>query len=294
MRTAVRAQTSSTTGPEAGAAGGGAVMEAVYRVDGDRVVVSRHAAGPWDSRMQHGAAPSSLAVWAAERIATAVPMRIARVTVDLMRPVPLLPLTLETDVVREGRKIQLCTVRLKADGVVVAAANVLKVRCEDQPLPADVPEPLIDLPGPEASREEPGWRSTRSFVSGMSVRAARGRFGEPGPGAAWFRVERPLIEGSPVSQAMRAVVAADFANGTAAALDFHQWTFINADLTVSMARQPVGDWILLDGETWLGRDGAGLSMARLGDERGYFGRAVQSLVIERRRPGSIDRGAAVS
>ena len=26
----------------------------------------------------------------------------------------------------------------------------------------------------------------------------------------------------------------------------------------------------------------GLSMARLADERGYFGRAIQSLVIERR------------
>jgi acyl-coenzyme A thioesterase PaaI-like protein len=34
-------------------------------------------------------------------------MRVARVTVDLMRPVPLKPLTLETEVLREGRKIQL-------------------------------------------------------------------------------------------------------------------------------------------------------------------------------------------
>ncbi|MFL6838486.1 MAG: thioesterase family protein, partial [Bradyrhizobium sp.] len=79
-----------------------------------------------------------------------------------------------------------------------------------------------------------------------------------------------------------AVVAADFSNGTSAALDFREWTFINADLTVSFARQPVGEWILLDGESWIGADGAGVAMSRLADERGYFGRAVQSLVIEKR------------
>jgi hypothetical protein len=114
------------------------------------------------------------------------------------------------------------------------------------------------------------------------MRAAHGRFGVPGPGAIWYRVDRPLIEASPVSQTMRAVVAADFCNGTSAALDFRQWTFINADLTVSFARQPVGEWILLDAESWIGSDGAGLAAARLADSHGYFGRAVQSLVIEKR------------
>ena len=48
-------------------------------------------------------------------------MRIARVTVDLMRPVPVAPLTIETEILREGRKIQLCAVKLLANGVVVVA-----------------------------------------------------------------------------------------------------------------------------------------------------------------------------
>jgi hypothetical protein len=116
----------------------------------------------------------------------------------------------------------------------------------------------------------------------MSLRAARGRFGTPGPGAIWYRVDRPMIEGHAVSQAMRAVIAADFCNGTAPSLDFRDWTFLNADLTVNMAREPVGEWILLDGESWIGPDGAGLAMARLADRQGTFGRAIQSLVIERR------------
>ena len=55
-------------------------MEAIFRVDGADVVTSPDAAGPWDPNMQHGGAPASLVVWAAERIPAAVPMQVARVT----------------------------------------------------------------------------------------------------------------------------------------------------------------------------------------------------------------------
>jgi Thioesterase-like superfamily len=253
-------------------------MEAIFRVDGADVVTSPDAAGPWDPNMQHGGAPASLVVWAAERIAAAVPMQVARVTIDLMRPVPVAPLRLETEVLRQGRKIQLCAVRLFANGTLTVGATVLKIKKQAQPLPGDVIEPPLDVAAPEQSRIEP---QNSPFGLGMTIRAARGRFGGPGPGAIWYRAERPLVEGFPISQAMRAVAASDFCNASSA-LDYRKWTFLNADLTVSMAREPVGEWILLDAVTWIGPDGAGLATARLADVNGYFGRCAQSLVIEKR------------
>jgi acyl-CoA thioesterase superfamily protein/acyl-Coa thioesterase superfamily protein len=253
-------------------------MEAIFRVDGADVVTTPHAAGPWDRNMQHGGAPASLVVWAAERIPAPAPMQIARATIDLMRPVPVAPLTIETEVLREGRKIQLCAVRLKANGVLTVGATVLKVRKQAQPLPGDIVEPPLDVASPEQSRIEP---QNSPFGSGMTIRAARGRFGGPGPGAIWYRADRPLIDGFAISQAMRAVSASDFCNASSA-LDWQKWTFLNADLSVSMAREPVGEWILLDAVSWIGPDGAGLAMARLADTKGYFGRCAQTLVIERR------------
>ena len=85
--------------------------------------------------MQHGSAPAGLVTWAAEAMPTPVPMHIARLTIDLMRPVPLAPLEIETEVLRQGRKIQLCEIRLKADGVLVVRATALKIRSEVQELP---------------------------------------------------------------------------------------------------------------------------------------------------------------
>src|SRR5665213_928986 len=144
-------------------------MHAIYRVEGSRVVTSPDAAGPWDPGMQHGSAPASLVVWAAEAIATPVPMRVARVTVDLMRPVPLAPLTLETEVLREGRKIQLCAIRLRAGDSVVVGATVLKVKTQALTLPPEAAVAAVTLPGPDQAREEQSSFSSSPFVAGISM-----------------------------------------------------------------------------------------------------------------------------
>src|SRR5258708_17232210 len=111
-------------------------MEAIYRVEGANVETSAFAGGPWDPKLQHGAAPASLVCWAVERLPTPAPMRVARLTVDLIRPVPVAPLTIETEVLRAGRKIQLVAVRLLASRTEVVRATVLRVRPLEQVLPA--------------------------------------------------------------------------------------------------------------------------------------------------------------
>jgi hypothetical protein len=50
---------------------------------------------------------------------------------------------------------------------------------------------------------------------------------------------------------MRAAVG-DYSNGIATELPWSDWTFINADLTVSLARKPEGEWILSDAKCWVG------------------------------------------
>jgi hypothetical protein len=259
-------------------------MTHVYRVEGSIAHAQPCAAGPWSPDLQHGGAPSALIAWAAERIPTRERMHVVRITVDLLRPVPIAPLEIRTEVVREGRKIQLISVSLAHAGVEVVRASVLKVRENDAVLPDTAAEEKVRLPGPERGAPPEGLLvdSTAAFIKGLDLRVVKGAFREPGPGAIWFRAHRAIVEGQPISPLMRAAMTADFCNGVSSVLDFRRWTFINADLSITLARMPVGEWILLDAETWLGGQGAGIAFASLGDERGYFGRAVQSLVIEPR------------
>lgn len=257
-------------------------MNAVYRLDGARAVAGPMAGGPWDPEMQHGSAPSALIVAIAEAVPTATPMRVARLTVDLMRPVPVAPLEVRTEVLREGRKIQLCNIDLVSDGKLAVRGTVLKIRRESFDLPDTVANEPVVLPSPAAGHVAQGKITDNPFMACLNMSVVKGGFNKPGPGAVWFSLARPIIEDRPNSPAMRAVVAADFCNGTSSVLDFRTWTFINGDLSVNLARDPVGEWVLLDAETWLGPDGSGIACARLGDAQGYFGRAAQSILIEPR------------
>lgn len=255
---------------------------AIFRLDGSRVWTSPQAGGPWDPRAQHGSPPAALVAWIAASLPSPVPMRVARLTIDLMRPVPVAPLTFESEIVKEGRKIQLCAVRLFADGVEVVRASVLKIRTIENDIPTAAATPPLDVPGPDQCRDDMMDPARNVFLGTMSMRPAFGRFIEQGRAAIWFRANVPLIEGEPLSPLLRAVIASDFCNGTSPSLDFSKWTFINADLTINLARYPDGDWILVNAESYSGPDGAGLSIARLADAQGYFGRVIQSLVVEPR------------
>lgn len=257
------------------------MTDAIFSRDGEhRVTATRYAAGPWHPDLQHGGAPSALCVWAAEQVKAPVPMRVARVTVELLRPVPVGTLTVDTQVLRQGRKIQLVQVRLLADDTEVTRATVLRIRIAEVALPRDVAMPSV-VSDPDAL--PPGDLFGRvNFGANFDIRRERGGFAELGPGRAWFRQHRATIAGEPVSPAMRAAAVADFSNGIAPVLPFEEWTFLNADLTISLAREPRGEWIFSDAETWAAEDGIGIAATRLADRDGYFGRAIQSLLLERR------------
>lgn len=256
-------------------------MNAVFSIDGKTVICGPSAAGPWDPTMQHGSAPSALVTHIAETMPSPAPMQIVRVGIDLMRPVPVAPLTFETQVIREGRKIQLIGITLLAEGKPVVRGQVLRIVVTKPELPDGIEGPPQPWRAVEDAPVVPH-RGRNPFLACLDMKSGFGDFATPGPGAIWFRVNRDIVAGAGVSQAMRAVIASDLSNGVSSPLDFLKWTFLNADLTVSFARPPEGEWILVDSESWLGRDGAGLAMAKLADQRGYFGRSVQSLVVEKR------------
>ena len=257
-------------------------MESIYRVEGAAAETSAFAGGPWNPKLQHGAAPSSLICWAVERLPSPVPMRVVRLTVDLMRPVPVAPLTIETEIVREGRKIQLVSVKLLADGAEVVRASALRIRVEPNETPAIANGPAIALPMPDLCGPPDFFATETPFLKGIEMRVAKGGFRIPGPAAIWYRATRPIVADAAISPLMRAAIAADFCNGTSSVFDMKDWTFINADLSVSLGREPVGEWILLDADTWVGPDCVGIAAARLSDTQGYFGRAVQSIIFEKR------------
>jgi hypothetical protein len=128
----------------------------------------------WDDAAR--AAAAALVVLAAEQLDSDAPMRVARVTLDLCRPVPMVPLEIRSEILRHGRKIQLAAICLLARGVEVVRASVLRMRLSDPELPEGLREVALDLPGPERCPElSANLRIKSPFLEGVSARLATGR-----------------------------------------------------------------------------------------------------------------------
>jgi hypothetical protein len=112
------------------------------------------------------------------------------------------------------------------------------------------------------------WR----FVSG-------GGFVTAGPALVWARPTIPLVAGEQATPMCHALLIADSGSGVSGVLDPARFLFINTDLTVALARDPVGDWLLLDGTTVVGGQGSGVAETALSDTRGPCGRALQTLLV---------------
>jgi hypothetical protein len=207
-------------------------------------------------------------------------MVLARVWVELLRPVPLAPLGLVTEVVRPGRRVQLVTASLMHDEQEVARARGLKIRRADIEIPFDQTEP--EIPPPQEGRPATFFEGPGAFASeAMEIMMIEGDFSEPGPGKAWLRLRVPLVEGEETTGVERVAAAADFGNGISnLAGEIRNWLFINPDLTIHLARPPVGEWISLDSRTQLHTTGTGVTTSVLGDEAGLLGVAAQSLLVE--------------
>ncbi|NBC21695.1 MAG: thioesterase family protein [Alphaproteobacteria bacterium] len=231
--------------------------------------------------MLHGGAPAGLIARRVEELPSRVPMRVTRLTIDLQRPVPIGPLEVSAEVTREGRNIQTSQITLSANGKTVVRASALRVRAAELDLPAEAALPPAPGPVPQASGGEPGFRP-EGFNNAVIMREAEAGDLRGAAKAVWFRIERPFFSDRETSPLMRAAATGDYCNGFGSPLDFEQWTYINADLTLHFARAPVGEWIMLAARCWIGPDGRAVAHGDLADQDGYFGRAAQSLVIARR------------
>lgn len=257
------------------------MLDALYEELGDgRVVAGELTRGPWDPDAQHGGAPAALLMREFERLGDGAGLPIARVTYELLRPVPLGELKVAGSVVRPGRRVQLLEGSISsAEGIEVVRARALCVAA------AGVGAGAVDAPEAEPSGGEPirfhldlGGRVVFP-VDGMEIRFVRGQFDELGPSFAWFRLRVPVVVGAPVTGRQRLAVAADFPNGIATVLDWRNWVFINPDLTLYVEREPVGEWIGLDASMRVSADGCGLAEAVLYDSVGRVGRSVQTLYV---------------
>ncbi len=217
---------------------------------------------------------------------------VARLTVELERPVPIEPLRFHAEVTRPGRKVSIveATISRADSGVVLARAWALRIRNADVALPlhdGDV-APLLAIepspPGPEHGRAgEVGPGDDVAFHNGGTEhRFVQGSESKLGPVVDWIRLCVPLFPDLEPTPLQRVAAAVDFANGISHVLPWDSYLFVNPDLTIHLFRPLRGEWVGMASATHHGAQGVGMSDTAVFDVDGRVGRSNQSLLLDLR------------
>lgn len=264
------------------------MQDALYRDGGDGwFEATERCRGPWDPDAQHGGPVSALVARALEReldgIGADAAFVPARVTVQLLRPVPLAPVRVRARVRRPGRRIAYVEATVEDDGgreLVVAGAMGIRRLPDDLAAGTGAPLELPDAgPGLDVSSPSGGV----SFnTDALEWRMVGGSFRTPGPATAWIRLTVPVVAGEAASPLQRVMAVADVGNGLSSWFEFTEAIFLNTDLSVALVREPASDWLGVAAHSVVGPDGVGLAETTLYDTAGMVGRGSQALLVERR------------
>jgi acyl-CoA thioesterase len=273
------------------------VGDALFRREGEAYVPSDLGGSPWTDGFLHGGPPSSLLAYGIERHVDDPGMQAVRLTFDLFRAIPRAPLHLRTETVRGGRRIHVAQASLLHDGIEVARASGLFLRRSDVTTAAP---PQSSPPGPEGYPTTVGIAHKRERDDGRPPDTFRPRFagfhtsietrwatgyGIEAPPTVWIRVPMPVIEDEPTTPVMRIAAISDFGNAIgnqALGLSGTKHSYINADITLYLHRDPDGEWLCLQGDYRAETAGVGFIDSTWFDQRGRFATVVQSRLLNPR------------
>ncbi|MFI6167433.1 thioesterase family protein [Nocardia sp. NPDC051052] len=250
------------------------------------------ATSAWSPTMVNGPAICGLMARALEQQHCSAGFMPARLTVDLFRPTLAKPLTVVTELVREGRRIRVADAALMQDCVDVARATVVFLKRSVQPpgqlwTRAEVPQPPAVPVATEPTR--PLWGSD-AHADGWSGEI---REHQNDSRKRMWQVPLCVVEGETPSPFVGAVVI-----GEATSL-MTNWGsagvgFINTDMTLALARQPVGSEVGVEADSHISADGVAVGSATLFDRAGSFGTCVVTALSNAERQVDFANGDTTS
>ena len=247
------------------------------QVDRGRFESTPLTAGPWSAESQHAGPPSALLVRALEQFEAEPEVRLARLSVDVLGPVPIAPLDIEVHRIRPGRSVELLEATASVNGRPALVARGWRMRRT----PADFPTVGIHAGPPAPDVLERGAMMSYAYQDGylsvVDFAFISGSGDELGPARAWGRSRADLIEGEAMTGWQHTVVVADSSSGVSMGSNPLTHPAINCDLVVSLHRDPRPGWVHLDTETIGSPEQGVLTDTRISDDHGSLGRCVQNL-----------------
>lgn len=238
--------------------------------------------GPWSADSLHGGPPIAL-LGRALRLHPGDPaLRLARITVEFLGPVPRADCEIAVEVLRPGKRIELLRAEYRVRGRAVLSAQAWRLQAAPgaSPLRAQA----FEVPPMPAQETTEFFDGVNDFPYGQALewRFVRSSFRQAGPALVWARPRIPLLASEALHGLDGLLILIDSANGVSAELEVMQHSFVPVDLTLNLHRLPEGPWFGLDAQTVMGRDGIGMVQTTPFDAQGAVGASLHTLFVRPR------------
>ncbi|PRZ50282.1 thioesterase family protein [Tritonibacter scottomollicae] len=255
--------------------------DAFFHQRADGVFVGNDPArGAWSVDHCHAGPVAGLVARAAE-VEVGAEKQLTRLTMDVLRPVPLAGIRVAAETTRHTRTLATTrvTVHDLDDALLVQATTMHLAERDIGP----VPTPQIATPRIEEAEAGPfaigaGRHDLPNFAHLLETKYPPGHEFGPGPKMIWLRTP-DLVAGEPTSPVQGICALADCGNGISWNLPATKMGFMNTDLTLQIHRAPEPGWHAADAISHWHGNGIGMSQAVLFDAKGPVGTALQTLTL---------------
>lgn len=254
---------------------------AFFRTSADGAFVGNDPArGPWSPDHCHAGPVTALITRAAETEVGPDKM-LTRLTVDLLRPLPLTGLRVAAETTRHTKTLATTrvTVHDLDDSLCATASTMHLARRNLGPVPDAPSDPVrfddvVDGPFPigEMRHDLP------CFAHFADVQYPKGGNQGAGPKTIWMHTPA-ILEGETPSPIQALCPLADCGNGISWNAPTTEMGFMNTDLTVQIHREPVPGWFASQSISHWQPTGVGMSQSVLYDTEGPVGTALQTLIL---------------
>jgi hypothetical protein len=252
-----------------------------FSQDAQGVFVGNDSArGPWSPAHCHAGPVTGLVARAAEQEVGPDKM-LTRLTLDILRPLPLAGLEVSAETTRHTRTLATTTVWVRdLDGTLCVRASTMHlVRKDLGEVPTAPVTPLrLDEAVPGQFFPDRGPHQKPFFADFIEVAYPPGFSVGVGPKTMWMRTPQ-LLEGEAQSPVQSICALADCGNGISWNARPSEMGFMNTDLTLHVHREPQSDWLAAESISHWHGTGVGMSQSVLHDTKGPIATALQTLVL---------------
>lgn len=262
----------------------------IYEEKGDQLIPTKWAGGPWAEGLHHGGPVNALFARAAEQAAAEAGLQVVRLTVDLFKPVPTVPLRARYRFIRRGRRIANVEIELTLpdqEEPLCRGTAVLMLRQEGLGRtwqPELAPPPSLD----GVEQLDMIAKSVREHLPDGFHLSLQVGFGEDALGSfACIRSPLQLVAGEEITPLQHGAAVADLTFGLSIRMRLgdggfenasERMSLINTDTTIQWERPPVGHQIFFRDSFISDEAGIGVASVTLYDEKGRVGLSTQVLL----------------